>query len=172
LAEISRQEPTSACSGEPAESDHEQRVTRSRLGTPQNRAWGIDARPAAAKNFLTYSLVRLGTDHVDVYRLVGLDPAVPIEDTIAAIAEFVQACYVRSIGLFEVGSETIGPAQVHPIADLQIEYSMASRDPEDVIHERNRPVQKECARWCNCYKLIRWSASHCSCWPMVRAHRN
>jgi len=96
LAEISRQEPTSACSGEPAESDHEQRVTRSRLGTPQNRAWGIDARPAAAKNFLTYSLVRLGTDHVDVYRLVGFDPAVPIEDTIAAIAEFVQARYVRS----------------------------------------------------------------------------
>jgi len=135
LAEISRQEPTSACSGEPAESDHEQRVTRSRLGTPQNRAWGIDARPAAAKNFLTYSLVRLGTDHVDVYRLVGFDPAVPIEATIAAIAEFVQACYVRSIGLFEVGSETIGPAQAHPIADLQIEYSMARRDPEDVIHD-------------------------------------
>ena len=70
---------------------------------------GIDARPAAAKNFLTYSLVRLGRDHVDVYRLVGLDPAVPIEDTIAAIADFVQAGYVRSIGLSEIGSETIRP---------------------------------------------------------------
>src|SRR5262245_7016060 len=83
---------------------------------------GIDARPAALKNFLGYSLVRLGTDHVDVYRPARLDPAVPIEDTVGAIAELVKAGYVRSIGLSEVGPDTIRrAAKVHPIADLQIE---------------------------------------------------
>lgn len=95
---------------------------------------GMDTRPAALKNFLAYSLVRLGTDHVDVYRPARLDPAVPIEDTIGAIADLVKAGYVRAIGLSEVGPETIRrAAKVHPIADLQIEYSIASRDPEDAI---------------------------------------
>lgn len=95
---------------------------------------GVDARPAALKSFLTYSLVRLGTDYVDVYRPARLDPAVPIEDTIGAIADLVKAGYVRSIGLSEVGPETIRrAAKVHPIADLQIEYSIVSRDPEDAI---------------------------------------
>jgi len=101
---------------------------------------GIDARPAALKNFLAYSLVRLGTDHVDVYRPARLDPAVPIEDTIGAIADLVKGGYVRSIGLSEVGPETIRrAAKVHPIADLQIEYSIVSRDPEDAIF----PVLRE-----------------------------
>ena len=95
---------------------------------------GIDARPVAVKNFLAYSLVRLGTDHVDVYRPARLDPAVPIEDTVGAIADLVKAGYVRSIGLSEVGPETVRrAAKVHPIADLQIEYSIASRDPDDAI---------------------------------------
>lgn len=95
---------------------------------------GIDTRPAAVKTFLAYSLVRLGTEYVDVYRPARLDPAVPIEDTIGAIADLVKAGYVRSIGLSEVGPETIRrAAKVHPIADLQIEYSIASRDPEDAI---------------------------------------
>ena len=99
-----------------------------------NSVGGVDARPAAVKNFLAYSLVRLGTDHVDVYRPARLDPAVPIEDTIGAIADLVKAGYVKSIGLSEVGPETIRrAAKVHPIADLQIEYSIASRDPEDAI---------------------------------------
>jgi aryl-alcohol dehydrogenase-like predicted oxidoreductase len=99
-----------------------------------NTLGGIDARPAAVKNFLAYSLVRLGTDYIDVYRPARLDPAVPIEDTIGAIADLVKAGYVRSIGLSEVGPETIRrAAKVHPIADLQIEYSIASRDPEDAI---------------------------------------
>ena len=101
---------------------------------PDGAMGGIDARPAAVKNFLAYSLVRLGTDHVDVYRPARLDPAVPIEDTIGAIAELVKAGYVRAIGLSEVGPETIRrAAKVHPIADLQIEYSLASRDPKDAI---------------------------------------
>ncbi len=104
------------------------------LRGPDGVPTGIDARPAALKSFLAYSLVRLGTDHVDVYRPGRLDPAVPIEDTIGAIAELVKAGYVRSIGLSEVGPDTIRrAAKVHPIADLQIEYSIASRDPEDAI---------------------------------------
>lgn len=104
------------------------------LRGPGNSWGGVDARPAALKNFLSYSLVRLGTDYIDVYRPARLDPAVPIEDTVGAIAELVEAGYVRSIGLSEVGPETIRrAAKIHPIADLQIEYSIASRDPEDAI---------------------------------------
>ena len=101
---------------------------------PDGAPAGIDARPAALKNFLAYSLVRLGTDHVDVYRPARLDPNVPIEDTVGAIADLVKAGFVRAIGLSEVGPDTIRrAAKVHPIADLQIEYSIVSRDPEDAI---------------------------------------
>ena len=104
------------------------------LRGPDGSFGGVDTRPAAMKNFLAYSLIRLGTDHVDVYRPARLDPAVPIEDTIGAIADLVTAGYVRAIGLSEVGPETIRrAAKVHPIADLQIEYSIVSRDPEDAI---------------------------------------
>jgi aryl-alcohol dehydrogenase-like predicted oxidoreductase len=97
-----------------------------------NGVWtGVDGRPQAVKNFLAYSLQRLGVDHIDIYRLARLDPAVPIEDTIGAIADMVQAGYVRHIGLSEVGVDTIRRAHsVHPIADLQIEYSLISRGPE------------------------------------------
>lgn len=97
--------------------------------------WSIpDGRPAAVKNFLSYTLARLGLDHVDIYRPGRLDPAVPIEDTVGAIADLVKAGYVRHIGLSEVGPETIRRAQaVHPISDLQIEYSLISRGPEAKI---------------------------------------
>jgi aryl-alcohol dehydrogenase-like predicted oxidoreductase len=92
---------------------------------------GYDARPAAVKNFLAYSLKRLGVDHIDIYRPARRDPTVPIEDTIGAIADLVKAGYVRAIGLSEVGPETIRRAHaVHPIVDLQIEYSLVSRSPE------------------------------------------
>ncbi len=96
---------------------------------------GSDGRPASVKNFLAYTLRRLGTDYVDIYRLARLDPAVPIEDTIGAIADMVKAGYVRFVGLSEVGPATIRRAQaVHPISDLQIEYSLFSRDIEaDVL---------------------------------------
>jgi aryl-alcohol dehydrogenase-like predicted oxidoreductase len=94
----------------------------------------MDCRPAAVKNFLAYSLERLGTDHVDIYRPARLDPAVPIEDSVGAIAEMVKAGYVKHIGLSEVGSDTIRRAHaVHPIADLQIEYSLIARGIEDDI---------------------------------------
>jgi aryl-alcohol dehydrogenase-like predicted oxidoreductase len=97
-----------------------------------DQSWGgIDCRPAALKNFLSYSLTRLGVDHVDVYRPARLDPAVPIEDTVGAIADLIKGGYVRAVGLSEVGVETIRRAHaVHPIADLQIEYSLVSRTPE------------------------------------------
>jgi aryl-alcohol dehydrogenase-like predicted oxidoreductase len=98
---------------------------------------GFDARPAAVKNFLAYSLARLGVDHVDIYRPARLDPSVPIEDTVGAISELVKAGYVRAIGLSEVGVDTVVRAHaVHPIADLQIEYSLLSRGPERDIFPR------------------------------------
>ncbi|MCC7209855.1 MAG: aldo/keto reductase [Anaerolineae bacterium] len=95
---------------------------------------GIDGRPSAVKNFLPYSLRRLGTDYVDVYRPARVDPNVPIEDTIGAIADLVTAGYVRHIGLSEVGAATLRRAHAaHPISDLQIEYSLVSRGIEDTI---------------------------------------
>jgi aryl-alcohol dehydrogenase-like predicted oxidoreductase len=101
------------------------------LRAPDGSWVGIDTRPAAVKNFLGYTLKRLGVDHIDIYRPGRLDPNVPIEDTIGAIADLVKAGYVRAIGLSEVGPETIRRAHaVHPIADLQIEYSLISRNPE------------------------------------------
>jgi aryl-alcohol dehydrogenase-like predicted oxidoreductase len=101
------------------------------LRAPGGTWAGVDGRPIAVKNFLTYSLTRLGIDHLDIYRPARLDPAVPIEETVGAIAELVTAGYVRAIGLSEVGPDTIQRAQaVHPIADLQIEYSLISRTPE------------------------------------------
>jgi len=101
---------------------------------------GVDTRPAATKNFLAHTLQRLGTDHVDIYRPARLDPAVPIEETVGTLAELVQAGYVRHIGLSEVGADTLRRAHaVHPIADLQIEYSLVSRGIEDEI----LPVARE-----------------------------
>ncbi|HEY9554526.1 aldo/keto reductase [Allosphingosinicella sp.] len=95
---------------------------------------GFDGRPAAVKNFAAYSLQRIGTEVIDVYRPARLDPDVPIEDTVGAIAELIEAGYVRHIGLSEMGAETIRRAHaVHPIADLQIEYSLISRGIEDDI---------------------------------------
>ena len=95
---------------------------------------GVDGRPVAVKNFLAYSLRRLGTDHIDIYRLGRYNPEVPIEETVGAIAEMVEAGYVRYVGLSEVGAETIRRAHAtHPICDLQIEYSLISRGIEDEI---------------------------------------
>jgi aryl-alcohol dehydrogenase-like predicted oxidoreductase len=104
------------------------------LRDPSNGWGGNDGRPPAVKNFLAYTLRRLGTDYVDIYRPARLDPAVPIEDTVGAIADMVRAGYVRHIGLSEVGVDTIRRAHAeHPIADLQIEYSLMSRGIESAI---------------------------------------
>jgi aryl-alcohol dehydrogenase-like predicted oxidoreductase len=98
-------------------------------------AWlGYDASPPAVKTALAHSLTRLGVEHIDVYRPARLDPKIPIEETVGAIAEMVQAGYVRYVGLSEVGAETIRrAAATHPICDLQIEYSLVSRGVEDRI---------------------------------------
>ncbi len=104
------------------------------LRDPQKGFLGYDSRPAAAKNFVAYSLQRLGVDHIDIYRPARLDPDVPIEDTIGTMADMIRAGWIRHIGLSEVGSETIRRAHaVHPIADLQIEYSLVSRGIESDI---------------------------------------
>ncbi len=101
------------------------------LGQPGGGIGGIEGRPALVKTFLAHSLTRLGTDHVDIYRPARLDPAVPIEETIGAIKELVEAGYVRHIGLSEVNADTVRRAHaVHPISDLQIEYSLISRAVE------------------------------------------
>jgi aryl-alcohol dehydrogenase-like predicted oxidoreductase len=98
-------------------------------------AWvGYDARPVAVKNFLGYSLTRLGVDHIDIYRPSRLDPSVPIEETVGAIADLVKAGYIRFVGLSELGPRTVRRAHaVHPVSDLQIEYSLVSRGPESAI---------------------------------------
>jgi aryl-alcohol dehydrogenase-like predicted oxidoreductase len=104
------------------------------LRDPSEGWSGYDCRPEAVRNFLAYSLQRLGVDYVDIYRSARLDKAVPIEDTVGAIAEMVKAGYVRYIGLSEVGVDTIWrAASVHPICDLQIEYSIISRGIESRI---------------------------------------
>ncbi|MFI6945387.1 aldo/keto reductase [Streptomyces sp. NPDC050422] len=115
----------------------EQALTSVKFGalrTVEGGFTGYDGRPAAVKNFAAYSLQRLGTDHIDIYRIARVDPDVPIEETVGAIAELVQAGHVRHIGLSEVGADTIRrAAAVAPVSDLQIEYSLISRSIEAEI---------------------------------------
>ena len=132
------------------------------LRDPLGNWLGVDGRPEAVKNALAYTLKRLGTDHVDIYRIARVDPNVPIEDTIGAIAEMVQAGFVRQIGLSEAGAETIRRAHsAHPIADLQIEYSLLSRGLEEKI----LPTLRELGIGVTAYGVLsrgllsgRWSA--------------
>ncbi|TDC80095.1 aldo/keto reductase [Streptomyces hainanensis] len=125
---------------------------------------GHDGRPEAVKNFLAYSLTRLGTDHVDVYRPARLDPAVPIEETVGAIKELIDAGYVRHLGLSEVDAATIRRAHaVHPVADLQIEYSLISRAVEAEV----LPTLRELGIGLTAYGVLgrglisgHWTAGH------------
>jgi aryl-alcohol dehydrogenase-like predicted oxidoreductase len=118
---------------------------------PDGSWLGYDARPAAVKTALAYSLKRLGVDHIDIYRPARLDPNVPIEDTVGAISDMIRAGYVRYIGLSEVGPQTIRrAAAVHPIVDLQIEYSLISRSPETGIF----PVLKELGTAVTAYGVL------------------
>jgi aryl-alcohol dehydrogenase-like predicted oxidoreductase len=101
---------------------------------PDGAFLGIDTRPAAVNTWVAYSLKRLGVEVIDIYRPARLDPNVPIEDTIGAIADLIKRGYVRHIGLSEVGPDTLRrAARVHPIVDLQIEYALVSRAPEREI---------------------------------------
>jgi aryl-alcohol dehydrogenase-like predicted oxidoreductase len=125
---------------------------------------GPDSRPEAVKNFLAYSLTRLGTDHIDIYRPARLDPAVPIEETVGAIKEMIDAGYVRYVGLSEVDAATIRRAHaVHPIADLQIEYSLISRAVEAEV----LPTLRELGIGLTAYGVLsrglisgHWSTAH------------
>lgn len=133
---------------------HDQALLSVKFGAMRDPAGafvGYDARPIAVKNFVTYSLNRLGVSHIDIYRPARLDAQVPIEDTIGAIADLVKAGYVRHIGLSEVGADTIKrAAAVHPIVDLQIEYSIISRGPEAKIF----PVLAELGIACTAYGVL------------------
>ncbi|MEO3814160.1 aldo/keto reductase [Sphaerisporangium sp. B11E5] len=131
---------------------------------PGHEFGGQDCRPEAVKNFLAYSLTRLGTGHIDIYRPARLDPAVPIEETVGAIKDMIDAGYVRHIGLSEVDAATIRRAHaVHPIADLQIEYSLISRAVEaDVV-----PTLRELGIGLTAYGVLsrglisgHWTAGH------------
>jgi aryl-alcohol dehydrogenase-like predicted oxidoreductase len=117
--------------------DREQVVLSVKFGlmrAPDGSIVGNDLRPPAVKNFLAYTLRRLGTDYVDIYRPGRVFPDLPVEETVGAIAELVQAGCVRHLGLSEVGAETVRRAHaVHPVSDLQIEYSLLSRAIEDEI---------------------------------------
>jgi aryl-alcohol dehydrogenase-like predicted oxidoreductase len=106
------------------------------MRTPEGGWTGIDVRPVAVKNFVAYSLKRLGVDHIDIYRPARFNAQgdVPIEDTVGAVADLIRAGYVRKLGLSEVGVDTIRRAHaMTPVADLQIEYSLVSRGPEAEI---------------------------------------
>jgi aryl-alcohol dehydrogenase-like predicted oxidoreductase len=122
----------------------EQALTSVKFGAlrdPDGGWSGYDGRPAAVKNFAAYSLQRLGVDHIDVYRIARVDPDVPIEETVGAIAELVEKGYVRHIGLSEAGAETVRrAAATAPISDLQIEYSLISRGIEDEILPTTREL--------------------------------
>ena len=111
------------------------------LRDPDGVWMGMDNRPAAVKNFAAYSLKRLGVDHIDIYRPARLDPNVPIEETVGAIGELVKKGYVKHIGLSEVGADTLRRAhRIHPIADLQIEYSLISRGIENGLLQTAREL--------------------------------
>jgi aryl-alcohol dehydrogenase-like predicted oxidoreductase len=134
------------------------------LRGPGQLAGRHDCRPEAVKNFLAYSLTRLGTDHIDIYRPARLDPTVPIEETVGAIKEMIDAGYVRHLGLSEVDAATIRRAHaVHPVADLQIEYSLLSRAVEaDIL-----PMLRELGIGLTAYSVLgrglisgHWTAGH------------
>ena len=101
------------------------------LRDPQGNFTGVDLRPVAIRNFLAYSLKRLNTDYIDVYRPARMPPGTDVEEVVRTLADLVKAGNIRHIGLSEIGAKTLRrAAAVHPIVDLQIEYSLASRDIE------------------------------------------
>jgi len=144
------------------------------LRDPKGQWLGIDTRPAAVKSSLAHTLRRLKTDYVDIYRPGRVDPQVPIEDTVGAISEMIQAGYVRHVGLSEAGVENIRRAhKVHPVTDLQIEYSLISRGIEKNI----LPVCRELGIGITAYGVLsrglisgHWSKERKSAPNDFRAH--
>jgi aryl-alcohol dehydrogenase-like predicted oxidoreductase len=155
----------------------EQAVVSVKFGSlrdPRGAWLGSDGRPIAVKAFLAYTLRRLGTDYVDIYRPGRVDPLVPIEETVGAIAEMIQAGYVRYVGLSEAGAETVRRAHAaHPVADLQIEYSLLSRGIEEEI----LPVCRRLGVGVTAYGVLsrgllsgRWSDKRTAGPSDIRAH--
>ncbi|WP_328721948.1 aldo/keto reductase [Streptomyces sp. NBC_00247] len=144
--------------------DYQLSVKFGMLMKPGNGFGKPDCRPEAVRNFLAHSLTRLGTDHIDVYRPARLDPEVPIEETVGAVKEMIDAGYVRHLGLSEVDAATVRRAHaVHPVADLQIEYSLLSRAVEDEV----LPVLRELGIGLTAYGVLsrgllsgHWTAGH------------
>lgn len=102
--------------------------------SPTGHVLGLDGRPAAVKNFASYSLQRLGVDVIDLYQPCRVDPAVPYEETIGAVADLIKDGKVRYLGVSEVGAEHLRRAHaIHPVSALEIEYSLACRFIENEI---------------------------------------
>lgn len=102
------------------------------LISPDGRFYGVDSRPEHVKSFLSYTLKRLGTDYVDLYQPCRIDPHIPVEDTIGAVADMVKAGYVKSVGISEVDGATLRKANtVHPISLVEVRYSLMDRHIED-----------------------------------------
>jgi aryl-alcohol dehydrogenase-like predicted oxidoreductase len=111
------------------------------LRGPNGEFSGVDTRPVAVKNFISYSLQRLGTDYIDLYQPGRVDPQVHIEETVGAIADLIQEGKVRYLGLSEATAEQIRKAhKVHPVSAVQIEYSLASRVAESKILPTTREL--------------------------------
>lgn len=100
--------------------------------SPDGRFYGIDSRPQNVKNYLAYTLKRLGTDYIDLYQPARINPHIPVEDTIGAVADMVKAGYVKSVGISEVDGATLRKANdVHPISLVEVRYSLMDRHIED-----------------------------------------
>jgi len=96
--------------------------------------YGFDCRPEAVENYLTYSLKRLGLEYVDLYQPCRINPHIPVEETIGAVSKLVEKGYVRTIGISEVGADTLRRANAtHPISLVEVTYSMMSRKIEDEL---------------------------------------
>ncbi len=101
---------------------------------PNGMYYGIDVRPEAVKNYLSYTLKRLGTDYVDLYQPARINPNIPVEETIGAVAELVKAGYVREVGISEVDAETLRRAHAtHPISLVEVQYSLLNRSIEESL---------------------------------------
>jgi len=104
------------------------------LLSPNEMFYGIDVRPHAVKNYLSYTLKRLGTDYVDLYQPARIDPNIPVEETIGAVADMVKAGYVRNVGISEVNAETLRKAHAtHPVSLVEVRYSLLDREIEDSL---------------------------------------
>jgi aryl-alcohol dehydrogenase-like predicted oxidoreductase len=102
--------------------------------TPGGAVNGLDIRPASIKNYIGYSLVRLGVETIDIYQPARLDPSVPIEDVIGTIADLIKEGKVRWLGMSEINAEQLRKAySVYPVTALEIEYSLAKRQIESKI---------------------------------------